>query len=80
MIQFCYHEKDKEGNIVKKSVKFVLWLAVGVFVVLYSGAMLNFFPFFTNELVAGEILFCTFVICVVVGICTAIILSRLDRR
>lgn len=77
MIQFCYHEKGKEGNIVKKPVKFVLWLAVGVFVVLYAGAMLNFF---TNELVAGEILFCTFVICVVVGICTAIILSRLDRR
>lgn len=65
---------------MKKPVKFVLWLAIGVLVVLFAGAMLSFYPFLADDLVAREILFCTFVICLVVGICTAIILSRLDRR
>ena len=64
---------------MKKPVKFVLWLAIGVLVVLFAGGMFSFYPFLADDLVAREILFCTFVICLV-GICTAIILSRLDRR
>lgn len=65
---------------MKKPTKFVLWLAVGVLLALLGGGMLDFHPFLGNDLIAREIQFCTFLICVVVGICTALILSRLDRR
>lgn len=60
----------------KQKKKIVLCIAVGVIVALICGAFLSFYPFLGDDLVVREIQFCTFIICVVIAICTAIIISK----
>ena len=46
----------------------------------YFGAMVNFFPFIGNDLIAREIGFCTLIICGVIAVCTCIILSQINKK
>lgn len=69
-----------KNDIKKDSYKFVLKIGLGVIVILLLGGMFDFFPFsFSSELVLGEILFCTVVICIVVAICAVYIISKLKK-
>ena len=66
---------------MRQYVKFVLGTALGVFLLFYCGAMLNFFPFWgTSELVYSEIGFCTWIICIVIAICTCVICRKIDKK
>ena len=56
--------------------RLVLYIAIGVIIVLVCGAFLDFHPFLGDDLVVREIQFCTFIICIVIAICTAVIISR----
>ena len=58
-----------------KNVRIVVGTAVGVIIAIFIGAMLNFHPFFGDDLVVREIQFCTFLICVVISVCTCLIIG-----
>ncbi len=60
----------------KQNKKMILYIAIGVLLALTVGAFLDFHPFLGDDLVVREIQFCTFVICVVMAICTAVIISK----
>lgn len=60
----------------KQTKRFVLYVGIGVVITLICGAFLDFYPFLGDDLVVREIQFCTFVICIVMAICTAIIVSK----
>ena len=60
----------------KQTKKLVLYIAVSVISVLICGAFLDFFPFLGDDLIVREIQFCTFVICMVIAVCTALIISK----
>jgi len=61
-------------NITKR--KLILGVLFGVIILFYTGAMFNFFPFIGNDLVSNEIGFCTLIICLVIAVCTCIILEK----
>ena len=43
--------------------------------------MLDFFPFWgTSELVYSEIGCCTWIICIVIAICTCVICRKIDKK
>jgi len=52
-------------------------LSIGIIVALVCGAFLNFHPFIGDDLIVREIQFCTFIVCITIAICTAIIISKL---
>lgn len=56
--------------------RLVLHIAIGVIIALVCGAFLDFHPFLGDDLVVREIQFCTFIICIVIAICTTVIISR----
>lgn len=56
--------------------KFLFHVGVGVVIALICGAFLSFYPFLGDDLVVREIQFCTFVISMVIAICTKYILSE----
>ena len=58
-----------------KQYKLVLYILVGVMIAFYLGGMVDFLPFYANELVVSEIGYCTAIICVVIALCTCIILD-----
>ena len=58
-----------------KAAKLIAGVMIGVVVAFYLGAMFNFFPFFADDLVIRAIGFCTLIICVVIAVCTCMILS-----
>ena len=60
---------------MKKLWKYVLSIGLGVTAAWYIGAMFNFFPFLGEELVYAEIGFCTLIICVVLAVCTCLIID-----
>ena len=60
----------------QQAKKLVLYIAIGVILALVCGAFLDFYPFLGDDLVVREIQFCTFIICIVIAICTAVIISR----
>ena len=55
----------------------VLWGGIGVIGLLVFGAFFEFYPFLGDDIVVREIQFCTFAICMVVMICTAIIIYKM---
>ena len=62
-------------NITKR--KLILGFLFGVIFLLYTGAMFGFFPFsLLNELVIRCVRFCTLIICLVIAVCTYIILKK----
>lgn len=63
----------------KQTKKLVLYIAVSVIIVLICGAFLDFFPFLGDDLIVREIQFCTFVICMVIAVCTALIISKKEK-
>lgn len=60
----------------KENKKIILYIGIGVGIALICGAFFDFYPFLGNDLVVREIQFCTFVICIVMAICTAVIISK----
>ena len=48
----------------------------GVIVSFYAGAMFGFFPFAADDLAIRAIGFCTLIICMVVAVCTCIIINQ----
>ena len=60
----------------KQTKKLILYIAIGVIIALVCGAFLDFHPFLGDDLIVREIQFCTFIICVVIAICTVVIISR----
>lgn len=60
----------------KQYKKLLLYVGLGVIVTLICGAFLSFYPFLGDDLIVREIQFCTFVICMVIAICTVQIISR----
>lgn len=60
----------------KKHKKLLFYVGIGVAIVLICGAFLDFYPFLGDDLVVREIQFCTFVICMVIAICTVYILLK----
>ena len=62
-------------NITKR--KLILGVLFGVIFLFYTGAMFDFFPFIIiNDLVLRGVGFCTLIICLVIAVCTCIILEK----
>lgn len=59
-----------------KMIKMIAGVMIGVIAAFYAGAMFNFFPFFANDLTIRAMGFCTLIICVVIAVCTCIIISN----
>lgn len=64
----------------KMPFKVIFGIALGVVVALFCFAMLNFYPFLGDDLVVREIQSCTFIICMVIAICTCIIISQINKK
>lgn len=58
----------------------IIYIVLGVILALICGAFLDFHPFLGDELIVREIQFCTFIICVVMAICTAIIEDSYEEK
>ena len=56
-----------------KKFHIVFIALIGVIIVLFLGGMFNFYPFLGTDLIVREVQFCTFLICLVMIICTCII-------
>lgn len=65
---------------MKKTEWFVLKVGMSVLVAYYGGAMLNFFPFAADDLSIRAIGFCTLIICIVIAICTSIIIKTIKDK
>ena len=62
-------------NITKR--KLILGVLFGVIFLFYAGAMFDFFPFIIiNDLVLRGVGFCTLIVCLVIAVCTCIILEK----
>ena len=62
-------------NITKR--KLIWGVLIGVIILFYTGAMFSFFPFtLLNDLVIRCVGFCTLIICLVIAVCTCIILEK----
>lgn len=66
--------------MLRKEVRFIVGIAIGVVVAFYVGAMWNFAPFLGDDLGIRAIGFCTLIICVVMAICTCIIIDKIEDR
>lgn len=60
-----------------KKFHIVFIALIGVIIVLFLGGMFNFYPFLGTDLIVREVQFCTFLICLVMIICTCIIETSL---
>ena len=58
----------------------IVCMVLGVILAMTCGASLDFHPCLGNELIVREIQFCTFIICVVMAICTAIIVDSIEEK
>ncbi len=65
---------------MKKQYKILLGTVFGVLLALLGGAMINFFPFVGDDLVVREIQFCSFVVCVVIALCTGTIVKTMEEK
>ena len=59
-----------------KMIRIVVGVIAGVIAAYYAGAMFNFFPFLAGDLTISAVGFCTLIICVVIAVCTCIIISH----
>lgn len=62
------------------SIRFVLLTIAGVIICFYAGAMFNFIPFVGDDLTIRAIGFCTAIICVVIVICTGVIIEKIEKN
>ena len=62
---------------MRKKKKTIL-LCIGFFVLisLIVGAFLDFYPFLGDDIVVREVQFCTFLICMIIAVCTILIISE----
>ena len=65
---------------MKLQTKLMIGIVVGVFAAYYTGLMFGFRMFLSNDSAIRAIGFSTLVICVVVGICTCIIISEINKK
>ena len=61
-------------------VRCVAGVVIGVVAAYYAGAMMNFFPFLADDLIVREVGFCTLIVCVVIALCAAWIVSELSQK
>lgn len=61
---------------MKQEKKIAIVIVVGTAIALLLGCMIDFLPFLGDDLIVREIQYCTFLICVVISVCTYIILSH----
>ena len=59
-----------------KMIRIIVGVIAGVIAAYYAGAMFNFFPFLAGDLTISAVGFCTLIICVVIAVCTCIIISH----
>ena len=64
----------------KDQIKLFFSIIIGAIIAFYIGAMIDFFPFVSNELVVREIGFCMLIICGVIAICTSVVLENKKNR
>ncbi len=65
---------------MKSIACFIIGMMIGVFIAFYIGAMFNFMPFLSDDLVISAIGFCTLIVSVVVAICTCIIIKKIENK
>lgn len=59
----------------KKKIRLIVGVVIGVVVLFYIGAMFGFFPFTVcDDLVIRAVAFCTLIICLVIAVCTFLLL------
>ena len=59
-----------------KMIRIIIGVIAGVIAAYYAGAMFNFLPFLAGDLTISAVGFCTLIICVVIAVCTCIIISH----
>ena len=59
-----------------KMIRIIVGVIIGVIIAFYAGAMFNFFPFIAGDLTISAVGFCTLIICVVIAVCTCVIISN----
>ena len=60
---------------------FILGIAVGVIAAYYIGEIFSFFPFTDDSsFIIRAVGFCTLIVCVVVAICTNLIISEIRKN
>lgn len=59
-----------------KKISVIFGVGFGVVLLFYVGAMFDFFPFVADDLVIRAMGFCTLIICLVIAICTYILLEK----
>lgn len=64
----------------KDYIKIVLGVIGGTLLAYYAGAMIDFLPFYANDLVMREIGFCTLIICTVIAACTCLIINEIRKK
>ena len=65
---------------MKNGWKFILGIAVGAIAGYYVGAMFDFFPFLANDMAVRAAGFGTLIVCIVVAICTFLIISKIEKK
>ena len=65
---------------MKNGWKFILGIAIGVIATYYVGGMCNFLPFIADDFAIRAVGFCTLIICVVLAICTSLIISAIQKN
>ena len=59
----------------KKKIRLIVGIVLGVVALFYIGAMFGFFPFtICDDLVIRAVAFCTLIICLVIAVCTFLLL------
>ena len=57
-------------------VQIIVGVIIGVIGAFYIGSIVDFFPFIADNYIVKAIGFCTLIICVVIAVCTCIIISN----
>ncbi len=65
---------------MKNGWRFILGVAVGALAAYYAGAMFNFFPFLADDFAVRAIGFGTLIVCIVVAVCTSLIISKIEKK
>lgn len=64
------------GTHTKQPARFVICVILLVILAWYIGAMVNFLPFYSDDLTISAIGFSTLIICTVLALCTVLILRK----
>lgn len=73
------NEEIKESKESKK-ITLVVGTGIGVVGLDYIGGMFNYFPFLADDLAIRAIGFSTLIICLVIAVCTCVLMDYLDKK